>query len=85
MRKDWPWLRHCPTETATTLGKGIVNPPADLDNRASPLAPVGRAEANLPTPRPGDVIVIDADSHVIQGEPMRDREQLIWSLDLRPA
>ncbi len=41
--------------------------------------------ADLPAPRPGDVIVIGADSHVIQGEPLRDREQLIWTLDLRPA
>ncbi|WP_136646444.1 hypothetical protein [Tabrizicola sp. YIM 78059] len=41
--------------------------------------------ADLPTPRPGDVIVIGADSHVIQGEPLRDRERLIWTLDLRPA
>lgn len=31
MRKGWPWWQHCPTETATTLGKGIVNPLADLD------------------------------------------------------
>lgn len=41
--------------------------------------------ADLPAPRPGDVIVIGADSHVIQGEPVRDRERLIWTLDLRPA
>ena len=41
--------------------------------------------ADLPTPRPGDLIVIGADSHVIQGEPLRDRERLIWTLDLRPA
>ena len=41
--------------------------------------------ADLPTPRPGDVIVIGAESHVIQGEPLRDRERLIWTLDLRPA
>ena len=41
--------------------------------------------ADLPAPRPGDVIVIGADSHVIQGEPLRDRERLIWTLDLRPA
>lgn len=41
--------------------------------------------ADLPAPRPGDVIVICADSHVIQGEPLRDRERLIWTLDLRPA
>lgn len=41
--------------------------------------------ADLPVPRPGDAIVIGADSHVIQGEPLRDRERLIWTLDLRPA
>lgn len=41
--------------------------------------------ADLPTPHPGDLIVIGADSHVIQGEPLRDRERLIWTLDLRPA
>ena len=41
--------------------------------------------ADLPAPRAGDVIVIGADSHVIQGEPLRDRERLIWTLDLRPA
>ncbi len=41
--------------------------------------------ADLPSPRPGDVIVIGADSHVIQGEPLRDRERLIWTLDLKPA
>ena len=40
---------------------------------------------DLPAPRPGDLIVIGAGSHVIQGEPLRDRERLIWTLDLRPA
>ena len=40
---------------------------------------------DLPHPRPGDLIVIGTDSQVIQGEPLRDRERLIWTLDLRPA
>ena len=40
---------------------------------------------DLPAPRPGDLIVIGAESHVIQGEPLRDRDRLIWTLDLRPA
>jgi hypothetical protein len=43
------------------------------------------SDTTVPVPRPGDVIVIGADSHVIQGEPLRDRERLIWTLDLRPA
>ena len=41
--------------------------------------------SDLPDPSPGDLIVIGADSFTIQGEPVRDRERLIWSLDLRPS
>jgi hypothetical protein len=41
--------------------------------------------SDLPDPRPGDLIVIGTDSFTIQGEPTRDRERLIWSLDLRPS
>lgn len=41
--------------------------------------------SDLPDPRPGDLIVIGADSFTVQGEPLRDRERLIWSLDLRPS
>lgn len=40
---------------------------------------------DLPEPRRGDLIVIGADSYVIQGEPIRDRDQLIWTLELVPA
>lgn len=40
--------------------------------------------SDLPAPRPGDLIVIGVKRFVIQGEPLRDREQLIWTLDLRP-
>lgn len=40
---------------------------------------------DLPDPRPGDLIVIGSDSFTIQGEPVRDRERLIWALDLRPS
>jgi len=41
--------------------------------------------SDLPDPRPGDLIVIGSDSFILQGEPIRDRERLIWSLDLRPS
>ena len=41
--------------------------------------------SDLPDPRTGDLIVIGVDSFTIQGEPVRDRERLIWSLDLRPS
>ncbi|WP_322895697.1 MULTISPECIES: head-tail joining protein [unclassified Yoonia] len=41
--------------------------------------------SDLSDPRPGDLIVIGTDSFTIQGEPVRDRERLIWTVDLRPA
>jgi hypothetical protein len=36
-------------------------------------------------PRPGDRIVLGDEAFVVQGEPMRDRERLVWTLDTRPA
>jgi hypothetical protein len=41
--------------------------------------------SDLPDPHTGDLLVIGAESFLIQGEPLRDRERLVWSLDLRPA
>ena len=41
--------------------------------------------AEVATPRPGDRIEIEGEAFLIQGEPMRDRERLIWTVDLRPA
>ena len=41
--------------------------------------------SDLPDPRPGDLIVIGTDSFTIQGEPVRDSNRLIWTLDLQPS
>ena len=41
--------------------------------------------AEVPAPRPGDRIEIDGEAFLIQGEPARDRERLVWTVDLRPA
>jgi hypothetical protein len=41
--------------------------------------------AEVANPRPGDRIVIDGEAFVVQGEPVRDRERLVWTLDTRPA
>ena len=41
--------------------------------------------AEFANPRPGDRIEIDGDAFLIQGEPARDRERLVWTIDLRPA
>ena len=41
--------------------------------------------AEVPNPRPGDRIEIDGDAFLIQGEPVRDRERLVWTVDLSSA
>ena len=41
--------------------------------------------AEVPAPRPGDRIEIGGEAFLIQGEPVRDRERLVWTVDLRPA
>jgi hypothetical protein len=41
--------------------------------------------AEVPSPRPGDRIEIAGDAFLIQGEPVRDRARLVWTVDLRPA
>ena len=46
-----------------------------IDLRASEVA----------NPRPGDRIEIDGEAFLIQGEPVRDRERLVWTVNLRPA
>ena len=68
-------VRRAP-DRITEFGAGrFVSDTAMVDVRLSDLA----------EPRPGDLIVIGADSFTVQGEPIRDRERLIWSLDLRPS
>ena len=40
--------------------------------------------AEVADPRPEDRIVIDGKAFVVQGEPVRDRERLVWTIDVRP-
>jgi hypothetical protein len=35
-------------------------------------------------PRRGDRLVLDGEMFIVQGEPVRDRERLVWTLDTRP-
>jgi len=41
--------------------------------------------SEVPGPRPGDTLEVDGEIFVVQGEPVRDSERLIWSLDTRPT
>lgn len=40
--------------------------------------------AEIAAPRPGDRLVIDGTTYIVQGEPQRDRERLVWTVDTRP-
>ena len=40
--------------------------------------------SEIASPRPGDRLVLDGEAFVIQGEAVRDRERLVWTLDTRP-
>jgi hypothetical protein len=41
--------------------------------------------AEVPNPRPGERVEIGGEAFLIQGEPVRDRERLVWTVDLRPT
>lgn len=70
------WVIRRAPDRITEFGAGrFVSDTGVVDVRAS----------DLPEPRSGDMIVIGSDSFTIQGEPIRDRERLIWTLNLRPS
>lgn len=51
----------------------IVSATARFDLRVS----------EVPTPAEGDVITLDGETFIVQGEPVRDAERLVWSVDTR--
>ena len=40
--------------------------------------------SEIAEPRPGDRLVLGDEVFVVQGEPVRDRERLVWTLSMRP-
>ena len=41
--------------------------------------------SEVANPHPGDRLEINGEAFLIQGEPVRDPERLIWTLDMHPA
>lgn len=68
-------IRRAPDRISDFGAARILSDTTMADVRVSELA----------DPRPGDLIILGTDSFVIQGEPLRDTERLIWTLDLRPS
>ena len=67
-------IRKAPDEVTTFGAAQILSDTTLVDVRIS----------EMPNPKPGDGISIGTDIYVIQGEPKRDRERLIWTLELVP-
>ncbi|HRW16407.1 MAG: hypothetical protein U1E40_07025 [Amaricoccus sp.] len=41
--------------------------------------------SEVAAPRPGDRLILGAETFVVQGEPVRDGERLVWTIDTRPT
>lgn len=62
-------------DTITEFGEArLWSETTRFDVRASEIA----------APRPGDRLVLDGNGYIVQGEPVRDRERLVWTMDVRP-
>ena len=41
--------------------------------------------SEIAEPRPGDRLSVDGEDYLVQGEPVRDAERLVWTLEAYPA
>jgi hypothetical protein len=41
--------------------------------------------SDVESPRPGDRLTVDGSEYVVQGEPARDPERLVWTLETYPV
>jgi hypothetical protein len=41
--------------------------------------------SEVESPAEGDTIVLDGETFIVQGNPTRDAERLVWSIDTRPG
>ena len=68
-------IRKAPDEVTSFGSAQILSETTLVDARVSEMA----------NPKPGDGISIGADNFTIQGEPKRDRDRLLWTVELVPA
>lgn len=50
---------------------------------ATTLVDIRTAQAAAPAE--GDAIVIGGETFMVQGQPLRDAERLVWTIEVRPA
>lgn len=83
-------LWHRDMEGRFTRARGILRRPDEITEfgAARIYSETTRLDvrvADIPVPRPQEQILIGEETYLIQGEPRRDRERLIWTIELTPA
>jgi hypothetical protein len=81
---------HRDMEGRFVRARGILRRPDEMTEfgAARFLSETARMDvrvADVPSPRPQEQILIGEETYLIQGEPKRDRERLVWTLELAPA
>jgi hypothetical protein len=81
---------HRDAEGQFTKARGILRRPDEITEFGSArlMSDTTRIDvraADIPAPRPQEQILIGDETFLIQGEPRRDRERLIWTIELTPA
>ena len=82
------WHRDCEGQFSRT--RGVLRRPDEITEFGSArlISDTTRIDvrvADIPDPRPQEQILIGDETFLIQGEPRRDRERLIWTIELIPA
>lgn len=81
---------HRDSEGQFTRARGILRRPDEITEFGSArlMSDTTRIDvrvADILDPRPQEQILIGDETFLIQGEPRRDRERLIWTIELTPA
>ena len=81
---------HRDSEGQFTRARGILRRPDEITEFGSArlLSDTARIDVRvteIPAPRPQEQILIGEETFLIQGEPRRDRERLVWTIELWPA
>ena len=81
---------HRDSEGQFTRARGILRRPDEITEFGSArlMSDTTRIDvraADIPAPRPQEQILIGNETFLIQSEPRRDRERLIWTIELTPA
>ena len=81
---------HRDSEGQFTRARGILRRPDEITEFGSArlMSDTTRIDvrvADIPAPRPQEQILIGEETFLIQGEPRRDHERLIWTIELTPA